>query len=187
MTSESIPVEIRGMTPEDVSPVQELLGRIPQGEHAFLHEDIRDPQVVEGWARDAESPDRNRLIAFVDGMPVGIAAVVRGRGWSGHVGHLHLVVEPAHRGRGLARALARAALAAAVQLQVTKLVVEVVADQEPTVAMFAGLGFEPEGLFKDQVQPPDGGCHDLLVLSHFVEEMWSTMATVGIDEAVQTG
>ena len=38
----------------------------------------------------------------------------------------------------------------------TKLVVEVVAEQEATVAMFTQLGFEPEGLLKDHVRSQSG-------------------------------
>ena len=66
----------------------------------------------------------------------------------------------------------------------TKLVVEVVAEQEPTVAMFTGLGFEAEGLLKDHVRSQTGQVHDLLVLSHFVQALWETMATTGVDELV---
>ena len=43
----------------------------------------------------------------------------------------------------------------------TKLVVEVVAEQEATVAMFTALGFEAEGLLKDHVRSRAGEVHDL--------------------------
>ena len=66
----------------------------------------------------------------------------------------------------------------------TKLVVEVVAEQEATVAMFTALGFEAEGLLRDHVRSQSAQVHDLLVLSHFVEELWATMATTGVDELV---
>ena len=50
--------------------------------------------------------------------------------------------------------------------------------------MFTQLGFEAEGLLKDHVRSQSGEVHDLLVLSHFVEELWATMATTGVDELV---
>ena len=58
----------------------------------------------------------------------------------------------------------------AVGIGVTKLVVEVAAEQEATVAMFTKLGFEPEGLFRDHVRDQAGELHDLLVLAHFVDD-----------------
>ena len=66
----------------------------------------------------------------------------------------------------------------------TKLVVEVVAEQEPTVAMFTKLGFEPEGLLKDHVRNQAGEVHDLLVLAHFVEPLWDAMRTTGVEDLV---
>jgi pimeloyl-ACP methyl ester carboxylesterase len=47
-----------------------------------------------------------------------------------------------HRGRGIGRALARRAVLEAVALDLDKMVVEVVADQAPTIAMFRALGFD---------------------------------------------
>jgi hypothetical protein len=69
----------------------------------------------------------------------------------------------------------------------TKLVVEVVAEQEPTVAMFSLLGFEPEGLLKDHVRSQAGEFRDLLVLSHFVEPLWASMRTAGVEDLVLGG
>ena len=50
------------------------------------------------------------------------------------------------------------------------MVVEVVADQEPTIAMFGSLGFDPEALLRDHVRDQAGALHDLLVLAQSVEE-----------------
>ena len=123
-------------------------------------------------------------MAIVDGEVVGHVAIIQGVAWSRHVGELRLVIDPEHRRRGLGRLLAQRAVVEAVELGMTKLVVEVVAEQEATVAMFTGLGFEAEGLLRDQVRSQSGQVHDLLVLSHFVEELWATMATTGVDELV---
>ena len=97
------------------------------------------------------------------------------------------MVGPTHRRRGVGRALARHVVVAAVEMGLTKLVVEVVAEQVATVAMFTTMGFEPEGLLKDHVRSRAGETHDLLVLSHFVHALWSTMATAGIDDALDLG
>jgi len=97
---------------------------------------------------------------------------------------MRLVIDPDQRRRGIGRRLARRAVADAKALGLTKLVVEVVAQQEPTVAMFTALGFEAEGLLRDHVSSQRGEQHDLLILSHFVDELSTSMTSVGIDDAV---
>ena len=174
-------VEIRLVEPADADALRAFFGRVPEGDRTFFREDVLEPGVVERWMAD---PEQRRLAAIVDGEIVGHGAVIRGVGWSAHVGELRLVVDPAHRRIGLGRLLAQRAVVEAIEMGATKLVVEVVAEQEATVAMFTGLGFEAEGLLRDQVRSQSGQVHDLLVLSHFVEELWATMATTGVDELV---
>ena len=63
-------------------------------------------------------------------MCVGYMAVVPLQGWSSHVGEVRVIVDPDSRGRGIGRALAQHAVLEALNLGLTKMVVEVVADQE---------------------------------------------------------
>jgi hypothetical protein len=64
------------------------------------------------------------------------------------------------------------------------MVVEVVADQEPTVAMFRSHGFDPEALLKDHVRDAGGELRDLMILAYAVEESHAAMAAVGIPESL---
>jgi len=64
----------------------------------------------------------------------------------------------------------------------TKVVVEVVADQEPAIGLFTRLGFKPEALLCNHVRDRSGELHDLLVLAHDVEDVESVMATTGITD-----
>jgi len=92
-------------------------------------------------------------------------------------------VHPAHRGTGLGRALARQALTQAVASRLTKVVVELVADQEHALAMFTALGFTGEALLRNHLRDRDGTLRDLVMLAHYVDDTWSGMGTVGlIDE-----
>jgi ribosomal protein S18 acetylase RimI-like enzyme len=135
-----------------------------------------------GWL----TTDRGRraLAHDDDGAVVGYVAIIRNTGWSDHVGDVRLVVDPAHRGQGLGRTLARWALLQAIDCGLTKLTVEVVAEQDGAVAMFTGLGFQAEGLLRDHVRDRDGELRDLVLLSHSVEDAWSAMETAGIDDAL---
>jgi GNAT superfamily N-acetyltransferase len=174
-------VEVRALDARDVAGLRAFFERVPEGDRTFFREDVLRPGVIERWLDD---PNEHRLIALVDGEIAGHGAVIPGVGWSRHVGEIRLVIGPEHRGRGLGRLLAQRAVVEAVDIGVTKLVVDVAAEQESTVAMYTKLGFEPEGLFRDHVRDQAGNSHDLLVLAHFVEDLWSTMTTAGIDEAL---
>jgi L-amino acid N-acyltransferase YncA len=107
-------------------------------------------------------------------------AVVPLHGWSSHVGEVRVIVDPDRRGRGIGRALVRRAVTEAIELDLRRLVVEVVADQEATIAMFRSLGFDPEALLTDHVRDRSGALRDLMILAHSVEEQWSSMVAAGI-------
>jgi L-amino acid N-acyltransferase YncA len=80
--------------------------------------------------------------------------------------------------------LARRAVLEALSLGLEKMVVEVIAVQEPTIAMFRSLGFDPEALLTDHVRDRNGDLRDLMVLSHSVQEQWSSMIMAGIADDV---
>ena len=92
------------------------------------------------------------------------------------------MVDPEHRGRGLGRALARRAVLDALELDLSKLVVDVIADQTALIGMFGSLGFEPEALFTDHVRDRTGEMRDLMVLANSVNGQFAAMATAGITD-----
>ena len=156
-----------------------FFAELPEGDRTFIREDVTDPDVVRGWA--AGSPGVDRWVAVDDGDRVlGYVAVLRLPGWSDHVGEVRLVIAPAARGSGLGRELARHALVQALEAGLTKLVVEVVADQGPALALFTGLGFTGEALLVDHIRDRDGQLRDLMVLAHHVRDTWAGMEAVGV-------
>ena len=145
-------MEIRRIEPDDRAALEGFLDGIPDADRTFLKEDVADPDVVAAWARPGDA----RAIAVDDDAVLGYVAVIPLHGWSSHVGEVRIVVDPARRGRGVGRALARHAVVEATGLGLAKLVVEVIADQEPLIAMFRALGFEPEALLVDHVRDRSG-------------------------------
>jgi ribosomal protein S18 acetylase RimI-like enzyme len=174
-------MDIRRPEPHDVEAALAFFGRVPEGERTFFRERVLDGATVAAWF--AGDPGR-RGLAVDAGEVIGYVAVVPLPGWSGHVGEVRLVVDPERRRRGVGRALARWALVEALAAGLSKLTVEVVADQAGAVAMFQALGFRAEGLLRDHVRDDAGTLRDLVLLAHPVTEQWAAMASVGIDEAV---
>jgi ribosomal protein S18 acetylase RimI-like enzyme len=173
-------MEIRYLESSDRDALERFLERVPEADRTFFKEDVDDPRVVDRWL--AAGPIH--AIAVEDGAVVGWLSLVRLHGWSSHVGELRLIVDPACRGRGIGRALARRAVVEALELGLKKMVVEVIAIQEPAIAMFRSLGFDPEALLSDHVRDRSGELRDLMMLSHSVQEPWSAMITAGIADDV---
>jgi len=171
--------EVVELRPEHCEAVLSFFRELPEGDLTFIKEDVTDPDTVRAWTTGGD-----RWVA-VDGEDVlGYVAVLRLPGWSDHVGEVRLAVAPAARGTGLGRQLARHALVAGVQAGLTKLVVEVVAEQGAALALFSELGFSGEALLRDQIRDREGQLRDLMVLAHHVGETWSEMDTIGVAEAL---
>ena len=156
--------------------------RLPEGDLTFVKEDVVDADVVRAWT--AGDDHAQRWIALHAGDVRGYVAVRRLPGWSDHVGEVRLVVAPAARGTGLGRDLARHALLHAVEAGMTKLLVEIVAEQGAALALFTGLGFTGEALLRDQIRGRDGQLRDLMILAHHVGDVWTAMDSVGLPDAL---
>jgi ribosomal protein S18 acetylase RimI-like enzyme len=169
-------MEIRELEATDRDAVERFVARVPEGDRTFFKEDVDTPEVLEAWTR----PGTARAVAVEGGEVVGYLAVVPQHGWSSHVGEVRVIVDPDRRGRGIGRALARRAVIEAAELDLCKMVVEVVADQEATIAMFRSLGFDPEALLTDHVRDQSGALRDLMILAHSVDEQWSSLVVTGI-------
>jgi ribosomal protein S18 acetylase RimI-like enzyme len=173
-------MEVRPIEPGDRERLIRFFERIPASDRTFLKEDVSDPSVLDAWA----APRAARAVAVADGEIVGSVAVVPLHGWSSHVGEVRLVVDPGSRGRGIGRALARRAVLDALELGLSKLVVDVIADQVALIGMFRALGFEPEALLVDHVRDRSGEVRDLMVLAQPLQEQFSAMVATGITDGL---
>ena len=168
--------------PERCDALLRFFGSLPEGDLTFIKEEVTDPETVRSWTK-GDGPG-GRWVAVPDpaddGEVTGYVAVRPLPGWSDHVGEVRLVVSPGHRGEGLGRELARRALVEAVGSGLTKLVVEIVAEQGAALALFTELGFTGEALLVDHIRDRNGQLRDLMVLAHHVQKTWEEMDTVGV-------
>jgi L-amino acid N-acyltransferase YncA len=154
-----------------------FFGALPDGDLTFIKEDV-GPDAVRGW------PGRpGQFVALdEDGRVTGYVSVRSLTGWSDHVGELRLVVDAQRRGAGIGRSLARRAVIQAVRDGRRKVIVELLADQEPAIAMFSALGFEGEALLRDQIRDRNGELRDLLMLAHFVDDQLAALDAAGVGD-----
>jgi L-amino acid N-acyltransferase YncA len=176
-------VQVEQLGPERCDALLAFFGSLPEGDRTFIKEEVTDPDTVRSWATHT-SPG-GRWVA-VDGDEVtGYVAVRPLPGWSDHVGEVRLVVSPTRRGSGLGRELARRAVVEGVSSGLSKLVVEIVAEQGAALALFTDLGFSGEALLRDHIRDRSGELRDLMVLAHHVSETWAGMDTVGIADELE--
>lgn len=170
------------LAPSHLDALQAFFNGLPDGDLTFIKEDL-DASMLRSWTRP-ERDGRRWLEVDDSGHVLGFVALLPLRGWSRHVGELRLVVDPAARGQGVGRRLAQHALKASVEMDLTKVVVEVIAAQAGTIAMFSRLGFGAEAMLADHIRDRHGELQDLVVLAHRLDEDWSAMAATGVDDAV---
>ena len=118
---------------------------------AFVHESV---------AKDAAqfmAVDGDRVVGWADVFPAWAHAVA-------HVGSLGMGVLPAYRGRGVGRRLVEACIAKAWAQGITRIELEVRADNEPAIGLYRSLGFEQE-VVKRRAMRFDGVYFDALLMS----------------------
>jgi L-amino acid N-acyltransferase YncA len=172
--------------PDRCDALLRFFAALPEGDLTFIKEEVTDPDTVRSWATGPASGGRWVAVEDGDDDVLGYVAVRPLPGWSDHVGEVRLVVAPSQRGSGLGRELARRALVEAVGAGLTKLVVEIVAEQGPALALFTELGFTGEALLVDHIRDRGGQLRDLMVLAHHVSDTWSGMDTVGVADELST-
>jgi ribosomal protein S18 acetylase RimI-like enzyme len=178
-------VAVVALAPEHCDALVRFFAGLPEGDLTFIKEDVTDPETVRSWVTGAAAG--GRWVSLDDAGEVsGYVAVRPLPGWSDHVGEVRLVVSPGRRGTGLGRELARHALVQAVTSGLSKLVVEVVAEQSAALALFTELGFTGEALLTDHIRDRGGQLRDLMVLAHHVQDTWSGMDTVGVADELRS-
>ncbi len=175
-------VSVVPLGPEHVASVAAFFARVPEGDRTFFKEPVAGEETVRRWLDAADATGARRLVAVYGDEVVGYVAVIPGIGWSSHVGELRLVVDPSRRGHGLGHRLAHEGLQAALAGGMTKVVVEVVAEQVAAISLFQGLGFVAEALLQDHVRDGTGRLTDLIVLSHHAGDNADSLATIGLDK-----
>lgn len=178
------PVQLDVIRAGDDAALLAFAEALPAHDLLFTYRDISQPRVIKAWIR--ESVDRQRLptvLARVDGKVVGCTSLIHDDfSWSPHVGELRVVVGADARGLGLGRQLIQESFAQALALGLEKLVAQMTTDQRASIAMFESMGFRAEALLAGHVRDRDGKKHDIVMLSHDVNEVASRLSAYGVGE-----
>lgn len=180
--------EIRLLTAGDEADLRRFFSELPPGERTYFRDDVTDPMVVGGWCREV---DLNRVIPLVmvqGGRIVACFTLHRSEhSWTRHLAELRGAVHPARRRLGVSVAMVAELLSVAAQLELERVVLELVSPQKRLLAHFTNLGFSVEAVLKDWVKDATGRSHDLLVLSARIEPAWKRMEELLTDYRTHDG
>lgn len=178
------PISLDLLDSLDSEQARNFTDQLDEQDLLFLSRDIRQPKVIEAWSNSIASGDITTVAAMRQGKIVGTTAVVVDKlSWSPHVGELRILVAPDARDIGLGRVLIQESFLVGLDLDLEKLTVRMLLNQEKAMAVFEDMGFKTEALLKDHVKDRTGTRHDLLMMSHDVAAVQSMMQAYGVDEA----
>ncbi|REJ72947.1 MAG: GNAT family N-acetyltransferase [Acidobacteria bacterium] len=178
-------IDLEPMTRADRDDLLDLAQDLPPHDLLFMRRQITRSEDLDTWLSEIDAGHVVTLLARDGEALVGYATVDRSRlPWSRHVAELRVVVRADRRGQGLGRALTQEAFALALSEGIEKMMARMTLDQKGAIAVFEGLGFRPEALLRDHVKDSQGVKHDLVVMSHDVQEFGTTLASYGVADAL---
>ena len=157
------PILIRPLRPGDSEPLHaiRLQPSVVAGTLALPSDRVADVSA----RLEQRGPDDHQFVAEAGGRVVGTAGLRVGRGKTRHVGEIGMMVDEGWRGRGVGGLLLGALLDLADgYLGLTRVELEVVADNDRAVRLYERHGFETEGRKRAAIRRPDG-LADLLVMA----------------------
>jgi L-amino acid N-acyltransferase YncA len=159
-----------------VRPLQDddRLGLLLFGSHLldddlpYLESDFQNPEFINLLINACAEDHWRQVVAVFEGEIVGYGAARLLHGRSNHVADVVLLVHKAWRDSGICQVLADAVFQAVRELNVAKVVAELISERASCADMLQSLGFQVEGLYRQHVRDRKGSRRDLLVLAYNV-------------------
>jgi len=158
-------VKLRPLKRTDEEDFHALFQTIPEAERMFIKHRVADLAVIREWCEKIDL-GRNLPLLAVDGNKiVGVATLHQQLGgWKRHIGRVSVLVQPAVRGRGIARGLIQEIVDVARATGLEKVEAEFIGGQEAAVHMFAMLGFSELWRKEDYVKDMQAIAHDYVLM-----------------------
>jgi len=156
---------LRPLVKTDEKDFHKLFQAIPERERMFIKHRVTDLKVIRDWCRKIDYGRNLPIVAIMGGKIVGCGTLHQQLGgWKRHVGRVSVLVQPAYRGRGLARRLIQEMADIARQAGLEKIEAEFIGEQEAAVHMFAMLGFSQLMRLNDYVKDMQAISHDYILM-----------------------
>jgi GNAT superfamily N-acetyltransferase len=158
-------VKLRPLKRSDEKEFHALFQTIPEQERMFIKHRVTDIGVIREWCEGIDL-GRNLPLLAVDGTKIlGVATLHQQLGgWKRHIGRVSVLVQPATRGRGIARGLIQEIVEIARATGLEKVEAEFIGGQTAAIHMFAMLGFSELLRLDDYVKDMQAIKHDYVLM-----------------------
>ncbi|MDP6453678.1 MAG: GNAT family N-acetyltransferase [SAR202 cluster bacterium] len=159
-------VVIRPLTPDDKIELRRFFLRVPAEDRYYLNNNVTAPDVIREFTDGIDMERVVPLVAESDGHIVADATLHRSRrAGRRHVGELRIVVDPEFRGRALGSRLTHELIELGRNLELQRLVFELVNLREQAAIHTASqAGFQEVAILKDRVVDMYGSLQDLVIM-----------------------
>jgi len=157
------------------SAVVSFINRLPSDERIYLWDDLTDPVIYKRWSSET-FPLIVALAAISDDKVITVWTLTQGdHSWTRHIGSVWGIVEPSWRNRGIAALMVRELLLFAGQVDIERVVIELVKPQKGPLGHFSKVGFEIAATLKGWTKDSSGRYQDLVILTMKLEPAWRKM------------
>jgi L-amino acid N-acyltransferase YncA len=165
-------IELQLMSAQDRDPIIAFVRSLPAGDLLFLRVDLTQQAAIDEWIAQLESGHSAAIVAYANRRMLGYASVHRDAlaHWTRRVGEIRVNIASDCRGIGLGKALVGHIFGLASSLSLRKLVAHMTVDQPGARAAFKHFGFVQEALLTNYVEDRQGNPHDLIIMSHDMEQ-----------------
>ena len=158
-------VTLRPMTEGDRQALQDFFNELPEELLVFVRHDVKDPKVIDEWARHLDYQRVIPLLAWAGDEIIADVTLHRiPHGWKRHIGKVRIVVSPKYQDQGLATLMLNELTALAAELGLEKLWAEIPLDSVGAVRAFRNAGFGCKAVIEGLVRDSHDRDVDILIM-----------------------
>ncbi|HEV8544398.1 MAG TPA: GNAT family N-acetyltransferase [Verrucomicrobiae bacterium] len=156
---------VRPLESTDESAFYDFFQTVPEQERMFIKHRVADRSVIRDWCQNIDYGRNLALLALSEDRIIADATLHQQLGgWRRHIGRVSVLVDPAFRGRGLAKALISELVEIASHLGLSKIEAEFIGEQASAMHLFEMLEFTPLVRLPGYVKDMQAIDHDYILL-----------------------
>ncbi|MBN1313817.1 MAG: GNAT family N-acetyltransferase [Anaerolineales bacterium] len=157
-------VLFRLLDQSDAGNLVDFFQSVTKNDLRYVRSNIKDENVVSGWATNIDYDRVLPVIAIVQDRIVGEATLHMKKGPHAHVSELRIFLSSDFRRRGLGVQMLEVMFELARWRNIYLLEAQIVADQTRVIKAFKKMGFEQQGLLEDYFMMPERETRDVALL-----------------------